>query len=61
MIDDINKDFRFIFLIFVLFKVVEGFVIDMDLKLVMLLVIDFLLFGFIFGLCIMFVFIFMFY
>ena len=46
-IDDINKDLRPISLTSTLSKVAEGFVIDMDLKPVMLSVIDQSQFGFI--------------
>ena len=50
-IDDINKDLRPISLTSTLSKVAEGFVIDMDLKPVMLSVIDSSQFGFIPGSC----------
>ena len=59
-IDDINKDLRPIFLTSTLSKVAEGFVINMDLKPVMLSVIDPSQFGFIPGSCTTFVLISMF-
>lgn len=58
---DVSKYFRLILFIFVLFKIVEEFIVVMYIGLVILLIIDFDQFGVIFKLFIIYVFILMVY